>query len=368
MFLFDSLLRIRSIGILNFLKRLITFLIFASPVLIWKFSNSHIDIGLERSWFYIINNSILAHLFTLLTTNALINFVTLNGIATIIIFFLTIPTIKTNNDLIIRNFVVATIIILIVHAISISWFPLTIIIQSQIIRAGVFVNFFCYLYFSGYTAELISTKKIAGNNINILIFALFFSISPLIPLVLLLLYKKIKNEKIIKLLKIMIIFIFIITLIVLKIVNVWKPGINIGPIKDDNYDIQMWAKNNSGKHDVFITSPALWWLYNLEWRVISERSTISTLSEVLEGAFLPSYIKYWKLRFEDVAPGALTQFSVDPLKNFEITRQAYYSLTKNDIIKLSKKYGAKYFVSEKPSRYQLPIIYQNNKYTIYKIY
>ncbi len=368
MFLFDSLLRIKEIGVKNLIKQFFVFLFFASPVLIWKFTNSHVDLGLDRGWFSIINNGLLAHLFTLLTTNLLINFIILNGITTVFIFFLTLPIKRANNDLAVKNFVLAALIILAVQTVAGTWFPLTIIIQLQIVRAGVFINFFAYLYFSGYIAQLITSKKITTNKISLLVFALFFSISPLISLAVLLLYKKINHENLIRTAEFLIIFIFFITIIILKTMNIWKPGINIFPIKDDNYDVQMWAKNNTAKDTVFITSPALWWFYNLEWRVVSERSTVSTLSELLEGAFLPSYINYWRPRFEDVAPGALKQFSGDAIKNITITKKAYRSLTEKDVIRISKKYGAKYFVSEKLHKYQFPIVYQNNRYLIYIIY
>ena len=364
-FLFDSVLRIKEIGIKNLTKQFIIFLIFASPVLVWKFSNSHVDIGLDRSWFYIINNGLLGNLFTLLTLNPLINFITLNGIATVIIFFLSLPIKKSDNDLIVKNFIWAALIILLIQMVAGTWLPLTVIIQSQIIRVGLFINFFAYLYFSGYIAKLISSKKIGVSKIVLLILVLLFSIVPLIPLVILLLYKKIDHKILIEIIKYLIIFVFLITLFILKIANIWRPGINIGPIKDDSYDVQMWAKNNTAKDVIFITPPALWWFYNLEWRVISERSTVSTLSELLEGAFLPSYIDYWRPRFEDVAPGALIQFSVDPLKNIEITKKAYNFLSEKDVIRISKKYNAKYFVSEKPYRYSFPMVYQNNHFNIY---
>ncbi|EKE13716.1 MAG: hypothetical protein ACD_12C00853G0001 [uncultured bacterium] len=365
MLLFDSIIRIKEIGLKKIIERLMIFLIFASPVLVWKFSNSQVDIGLDRSWFYIINNSLLGNLFTLFTLNPLINFIILNGIATVIIFFLTLPIKRSKNDLTVKNFIWAALIILLIQMVAGTWLPLTVIIQSQIMRVGLFINFFAYLYFSGYIAELISSKKIGVSKIVLLILVLLFSIVPLIPLVILLLYKKIDHKILIEIIKYLIIFVFLITLFILKIANIWKPGINIGPIKDDSYDVQMWAKNNTAKDVIFITPPALWWFYNLEWRVISERSTVSTLSELLEGAFLPSYIDYWRPRFEDVAPGALIQFSVDPLKNIEITKKAYNFLSEKDVIRISKKYNAKYFVSEKPYRYSFPMVYQNNHFNIY---
>lgn len=367
MFLLDSFVRIKEVGIKNIIYRLVIFLFFASPVLIWKFSNLSTETVLDWNWFHIINNSLLSHIFTLLTTDFLINFIILNGIATIIIFFLIQSKNNSKNNLIVNNFVWAALIIILIQAIASILLPLTIIIQSQIIRVGVFINFFAYLYFSGYIADLILSAKVRDNKIYLLIFALAFSITPIIALITLLIFNKLNNKNFTTITSILIIFIFLLTATILYKTNIWKPGINICPRKDDNYDVQLWAKNQTSKDTVFITPPYLWWFYNLEWRVISERSTVSTLSEVLEGAFLPSYIKYWRPRFEDVAPGALQQFSTDSFKNIAITKKAYYSLIEKDILMLSIKYHADYFISEKPYYYQFPIEYENNGFIVYKL-
>jgi hypothetical protein len=106
-------------------------------------------------------------------------------------------------------------------------------------------------------------------------------------------------------------------------------------------------------------------VYDIEWRVVSERTTVSTLSELLEAAFDPDYIQYWKPRFEDIAPGALVQFKGDYLENFKIANNAYYKNNSKRFRYLAIKYKASYLVVEKKYKYNFPIVYENEEYTIY---
>jgi hypothetical protein len=99
--------------------------------------------------------------------------------------------------------------------------------------------------------------------------------------------------------------------------------------------------------------------------VISERSTVSTLSELLEAAFDPEYIYYWKPRFEDIAPGALAQFKGDYLANFKIANNAFYTNSTERFLLLAKKYKASYLVVDNIHIYNLPVVYRNEGYTVY---
>ncbi len=51
------------------------------------------------------------------------------------------------------NFVYAIGVVLIVQLITTYWFPITFILQLQILRIGVFLLLFGYIYFAGYLAK-----------------------------------------------------------------------------------------------------------------------------------------------------------------------------------------------------------------------
>ena len=339
------------------------FFITALPVLIWKFSHSGVQMSVQWEWFNLLNISTFFHLFNFFSlNNPLVIFLSVGGISTIILFFAAknqIP--KSDMHDVVTHFIYGGVLILLVQFFATAFFPLTIIIQAQIVRIGTFLTLFAYLYMS----HMISTIQKTKSQFICYVIFLFLSFSPL----LLLIYHFFWRSKIyiIKAATLSIVALFFITLFVFISLNVVHPGIHIWPEKTAFSDVQIWAKNNTSKDTVFLTPPSKWWLYDVEWRVISERSTVSTLSELLEGAFDPSYISYWKPRFEDVAPGALQKFKGDYIENLRITNEAYHHNSTDTFIALGKKYKASYVVVEKSYRYDLPIVYENEEYSIYSL-
>jgi hypothetical protein len=149
--------------------------------------------------------------------------------------------------------------------------------------------------------------------------------------------------------------------------HIWAPGIFIFPHRSAWYQAQVCARDNTPVETLFITPPEKWWLYESEWRVFSERSTVATHSELLEAAFAPEYVDYWLPRFNDVAPGALEKFAGDFFANQRIVAAAFHSLTASDFTRLAAKYGAAYLVVEKPHAYDFPVVYENKGFVIYDL-
>ena len=340
------------------------FFIAALPVLIWKFSHSGTQMSVQWEWFHFLNVSTFFHLFNFVSvTNPAINLLTAGGISALILFFIAKKMIP-KNDLHdkVAHFMYGGIFILLIQQIATIFFPLTIIIQAQIIRIGIFLTFFSYLYMS----HMVSIYKKSKTHFICFVTTLFLSISPLV-LLLSLIFWRVIHTKILKIVILSVIIIFLTALYILKSFNFIRPGIHIWPEKTAFYDIQIWAKTHTPRTTRFITPPAKWGLYDVEWRVGSERSTISTLSELLEGAFDPSYISYWKPRFEDIAPNAIKQFKGDYLANPKIANNAYYNHSTEQFIALGRKYHASYLVVDRKNTYSLPITYQNKEYTVYSL-
>jgi hypothetical protein len=130
---------------------------------------------------------------------------------------------------------------------------------------------------------------------------------------------------------------------------------------------QQWARDHTPRETLFITPPQRWWLYESDWRVYSERSTVATLGDLLEAAFAPEYIDTWRPRFEAVAPGALEQFRGDYFENKALTAEAFYRNTAGDFLRLGQALGAEYLVTERPHTYDLPIVYENAGFVIYDL-
>jgi hypothetical protein len=82
---------------------------------------------------------------------------------------------------------------------------------------------------------------------------------------------------------------------------------------------------------LFITPPNIWWLYTSDWRVFSERSTLATLSDLLEVAFAPDYMAVWTPRFEGAGPRARWSASAAIcLRTARSPAMLFYSLTTAD--------------------------------------
>jgi hypothetical protein len=241
---------------------------------------------------------------------------------------------------------------------------MTIVIQSQIIRIGIFVTIFTYFYLGNFASQYLN-KDLKKLNNNILLSSLFLSTTPIIALIGLLSIRF--NKSIKKYALTIIISAFFIFAVLAYMMNIWKPGINIYPVKDELYKAEIWAKENTPKETVFIIPPYLWWFYNTEWRVIAERSVVATFSDLLEIAFLPSYLKGWLPRFEAVAPNVINRLNGNIFENVKIVYGSYNSLTESHILEISKKYQADYFVAEKSKKYNFPIVYTNKKYVIFKL-
>lgn len=341
------------------------FFLTAFPVLYWKFSQSgDVPLAAQWEWFKILNLSTFFHLFNYISVAVpVVNLLTVGGVATLILFFIAkkqLPKSEMHETM--THFMIGGIIVLLVQLLATTFYPVTIIIQAQVVRIGMFLSLFAYMY----AAAMIALRSSSKNHFMCFTSSLILSFSPLFLLISLLFWR-IKQIKILHIITLSTIVLFAAILGTLLYLGFARPGIYIWPRKTAYYYVQVWANKNTPKTALFFIPPALWSLYDAEWRVVSERSTVSTLSELLEGAFDPSYLSYWKPRFKDVAPGALAQFKGNSFENFKIANVAYYKHSASEFIALGKKYKAFYLVVEKNHLYQLPLVYKNKEYAVYSL-
>jgi len=366
MFLFDSVIRLRSIGWKKLFLSLGLFVFFALPVLIWKSKVSPLDLSIRREWFSIIDRGLLHHLFIGFTTNPKFILLSLGGFGTLIMFFIGwYYSRKTQIDSVIARFTIAGIFILIVNFIVAQWLPVTIIVESQIVRVSAFILLFGYLYFIYFLVKYYSENKTMTHRFLLLIFTTIISGSPIIPPFIWYIQKRFQSRQLLRFLTCVAFLSSVFFLFLAAKLGLWYPGIYVFAKKDADYDVQMWARMNTPKDAVFITPPTPWLFYDLEWRVISERSTVTHLGELAEAVFSPDYISYWRPRFESLAPHSLEKFRGDVFENKEMVKQAFYRLSTEELKKIAQQYGASYLVVEKPHLYNLPEVYGNTTYRVY---
>ena len=368
MFLFDGLLEFKRIGWRNLALGLVVFLVTAAPVLIWKLQASPVDFSLRPDWFQIIARGTLYNLFYLFPPYTYILLTTVSGLSALALFLIARRNSPSSPlDRTVTIFIAAAVIILAIQVVTAEWLPITIIIQSQIIRVGLFVLIFGYVYFANFLAQAYQAHLDPGD-LGPLAGAYLLSVLPLAPLAVWLVQLVVRARAWRRWLGWAIMATFLVSSFVIGFVyNVWSPGLHIFGPQTAWEDAQVWARDNTPLNAVFITPPQIWWLYQSDWRVFSERSTVVTLSELLEAAFAPDYLAYWTPRFEAVAPGALAQFRGDLFENQRITAQAYYSLTAADFMRLGQRFGAQYLVVDSAHPYALPLVYENQSYRIYSL-
>lgn len=364
MFLFDSMIRLRIISTKKLFFSILGFLVAALPVLYWKSTTSKLDLSLQPEWFTIIHNGLLHHLFSLFPKDFIFILPTFSGLAVLTLFFVGFShSKKTYTDHTVKHFMIAAIGILIVEMITAHWFPVTIIIQLQIIRVGIFILLFGNIYFIHYLVNHLLKKDYERFLLFVLI--TIISGSAIVPLI----AWGIRNVTILglRLFAGFALIAFIGFMSLAWTLSIWHPGIYVFPRRGSYYDVQIWARNNTSKDSIFIIPPYPWLFFDYEWRVGSERSIIADLGDLGEIAINPQYLSLWLPRFKTLAPGALLQFKGNVFENKKIIKKAFYALRTNDFKNIAEKYGASYLVVEKHYTYDFPEVFENSGYRVYKI-
>lgn len=370
MFLLHGALSWRQLGLRRLAAGVALFLVGALPVLAWKLGSAGtpVDFTARPEWFQTVARGSLYNLFYLVPPYPHILAMTFSGCSALLMFVIgRTAGPEGPHDRAVTHFVAAAVIILLVQIVTAQWYPATIIIQSQIIRAGLFILVFGYLYFGRYLAARYRRRTEEPFDYTVLTASYVLIILPIAPLLIWTLQRVLGSAAWRRVASAAVLLtVSAITGLVVGMYRVWEPGVHPTGPRTDWEDVQFWARDNTPRDALFITPPHLWWLYQSDWRVFSERSSVVTLTELLEAAFSPAYVDYWRPRFEDVAPGALAQFRGNFFDNKAATAAAYYSRSTADMEAVARKYGADYLVVEKPHAYALPVAYENAGYTVYR--
>lgn len=369
MFLFDGILRLNDIGMIKYLSNFLLFILGAIPVLVWRTGYSPIDFSLRPDLLSVTTEGILISIYYIFSRYPQVWINTIHGVASFAMLVIAWKKQPSKRyDRIIRNFVLAIVIVLLIQIITTYWLPITIVLQLQLLRMAFYLLIFGYIYFANFLVNEYKTGKMSNSSFLITCACLITFISPLLPLFYYGLqqwFGRIRWRQIL----------FLTTLIVLVGIvcgfglstNYWSPGIHIYRPDTPWVDTQLWAKNNSTKDSVFIIPPQLYWHYTPDWRVFSERGTLVTLSDLMEIPFEPTYLPEWKTRMETIAPGAIQSFNGNFFQNTRTIARSFYANSEESFLKSAQDFGASYLVVEKPHSYALPIVYENSSFIIYSL-
>jgi hypothetical protein len=368
MFGLACLLEFRRIGFKTIVFSALVFLVSATPVLLWKMGGSPIDFTLRPEWVAFLNQTLFFHLFAMFSPDYPGTWpIVLGGISTVFVFFAALrradPSPITTTA---RNFVYAGIIVLVVQVITVYFLPVTILIQSQIVRVGTWVMILAYLFFANYLVKIHQLGRYSRPIFAFLVGIFLFSPTPLLVLAAWAVVKWVRPPIATKAAMLVVSSLVFVSYATVWMMGFWNPGtLYIYGQHTPWVDVQRWARDNTLADARFITPPEKWGPQESDWRVHAERASVGTLSEILVGAFQPGYEIDWQPRFERVAPGALEKFDGDYFNNVRLTREAYYSLSTRDLLNVACDFDAQYAVVEKPTQHALPVAYENGQFWVY---
>ena len=188
MFGLDALLSWRSGGWRRLALGLPVFLVGAAPVLAWRLTSPALAAPVNPAWFDAVSRGFLLNLFALVAPYVHINMITLAGLGTLGLYWVArrpAPAAAPEHERTIAHFIWAVILILAVQAITVLVYPIDLLNQLQIIRAGEFALIFGYLYFAHYLARRWLAEPEASADLGWLTAAYALSPLPLVPLLVL---------------------------------------------------------------------------------------------------------------------------------------------------------------------------------------
>ncbi|MBI5352439.1 MAG: hypothetical protein HZB50_07355 [Chloroflexi bacterium] len=367
MILFDLFLRLPEVGWNNLLKGVALFIIGALPVLLWRSGSTPIDLQVRPDVLKLISSALLAGVYYLFLPSPQILIGTLHGIATLVFFLFGRRLGLSTHDRTMTNFVWAIGAVLAIQIITTYWFPITFILQLQILRIGVFLLIFGYIYFAGYLASRLQQSSLSGLSGRLVTISFIAYPSPLLPILFLVLNRWLGQYRWRQWIStIIFILISIATISGALVSGIWSPGFYLFEPKTPWTQTQDWARNNTPRDAMFITPPEILSHYIPDWCTFSERGTLATLVEIFEFPH-PDYFPSWQERFEALAPGAINQFNGNYFDTFTFTKEAFYSLKPEDYLRIAQKYQASYLVIEKPHLQPFPVVYENEGFAVYNL-
>lgn len=368
LFVFAGVFQWRRIGSRMTVTSLVAFALCASPLFIWRALSPPINFTPQPDWFETIAQGLFLHLFYFIAPYPHIILITLSGVSGLVLFVIALRQKLSEHDDTAALFVTAAVLIVAAQGLATYLEPITVLIQAQVMRAGLFALLFTYLYLAGYLAARYRAGALRGADFAGLAATYVVGILPVFPLIVWLLQHRLRSVRLRQALTGLVAMGSLAGgMVIGQTLPLWSPGIHIYMRPTAWHRAQVWARDHTPQDALFITPMHVWWLYDADWRVFSERAQVASFSDILEIAIVPDYFETWAKRFDALAPGARAQFRGNPFDNRQTIAQAYASLTDDELWQLTLTYGADYVVVEKPQTRPWPLVYENEGYAIYAV-
>jgi hypothetical protein len=378
MFLFTCMLERRRISWKTTLAGLGAFILCALPVLAWKGSGgATLDWSLRPEWLSAFTRSSIYSIFYLFGLWPPTFLLTLNGLCAVALYAiarrgekasehtLTEPLALRQREL--HWMMISIFGVLAVQVITTSWLPVTWIIQMQISRISLFALIFSLIFFARWLVQAWQAAELPRGSWLLLAGLLVCGTLPALPLAGWAWLRRLRRPPSVPAALGITAASALLTAAVMGAVGLWSPGLHIYSDPSPWVEVQQWSRDHTPRDAVFITPPQEYGLYTPDWRVLSERASVVTLSEIFEVALNPQDFPRWKTRYEALAPGALQQFAGNFFENQAITERTFYALSSKALLEVACRYRATYLVEARPHTRPFPLIYENDGYQVYDL-
>jgi hypothetical protein len=370
MLLFTTLVEVRRIGLARLFQAAATFLIGAAPILmLWLNNHQSVDWSLRPEWLSIIARGVLTQVLYPFAAIPFVLLLTLSGFSAVGLLLIArraapAPAVERPVSLML----IAAGLIFAVGVFTAQFLPITVLIEMQLNRVSLFIFIFAYLYFANYLARELCTQRMHSSCFALLAGTFISNPLAIFPLAIWGLLRWLKPRRLNWWVAAgSVVGMFGLCIAIALSLGIWQPGIHIFAPQTDWVDAQQWARQNTPHNAVFITPPQKGGLYEAEWRVFSERSSVVSIYELFEIALRPHYLDTWRERFDLLAPGVVQQFNGNYFESNTLTSRAFYTLTDQEILQAARSFAAGYLVVEQPHRRDLPLLYENQGYIIYQL-
>jgi hypothetical protein len=369
MFGVDILLSLKSMAWRKMIPAFLAFAILVLPLFIRKAGVSQgFDLTLRPDMVYLESMSMGYNVYYPIGPQPYVWLGTLQGVACLVLIAISMKSRPANpDDRKFRHFILAALLLISLGSIASYWLPVTFLVQLQLIRVGVFLLIFAYLYASAFFADQILSNRSESLKTWIPALALIFILIPILPLLFYWISRLLKP----KILRI-VVFPLLLIVILMQIIlaahgHYLAPGFHIYGPKSDWTETQIWARQNTPMDARFITPPYEYWQYEADWRVFSERSTLATIPEIEVLHLNPNYTDGFVERFSMIAPGVLNNLDGDYNHTLANTKYAFLSLSDTDFLQIAKRENCTYLVLPNEKKSSFEPVYSNASYSIYSI-
>lgn len=366
---FDAVRRWRRVGLRRLLVGAALFVGLATPVLKWWLASPQRGLAVDRLWLATVKNGALENAFALVSPHFYVWVTTVSSVGGLAMIWLARRARpRSAHDGAVTSFVLAGFGVIAVQVVTTTWLPVVAVVQAQILRVGVPLLVLGYLHFAELLARTYREGGLDRAGLAVLTAAGTFLSVAALPVLLFTGRRVLTRGAIGRAVALAVAGgLVAVNVAVARAFDVWRPGVFPGAGNSAWVRCQLWARDNTPRDAVFVTPPHLWWLYVPDWRVHSERSTVVTLSELLEVAFAPEYAPVWRERFEALVPGAQARFAGDYFANARLTAEVYRSLPTRRLLEVARRYGASFAVVERPSPHPLPVVWENEGFVVHDL-